>query len=102
MCEMTWLNVFLIYYVGYQAINFLRYCYNTYGRQATGQGRERRMDYEKTEDGHHVKGLFELLSENEQRERAQAETVPLLKGVGEGASEEGFEEIIKTETKKES
>eukprot|EP01043_Picozoa_sp_COSAG02_P066747 COSAG02_NODE_10487_length_1931_cov_1.963428_3_plen_114_part_00 len=26
----------------------------------------------------YVKGLFELLSENEQRERAQAETLPLL------------------------
>lgn len=52
---------------------------------------------QKTEDGHHVKGLFELLSENEQRERAQAETVSLLKGVGEEAGEEGFEEIIKTD-----
>eukprot|EP01052_Picozoa_sp_SAG31_P032619 SAG31_NODE_3595_length_4088_cov_2.210078_4_plen_100_part_00 len=99
---MTWLNVFLIYYFTYQGVNFLRYCYNTYGRQTTGQRRERRMDYEKPKKEDNVKGLFELLSENEQRERAQAETVPLLQGVGEGASEEGFEEIIKTETQKES
>ena len=102
MCEMTWLNVFLIYYFGYQGINFLRYCYRNYGRQAVGSGREGGVVDQKTEDGHHVKGLFELLSENEQRERAQAETVPLLQRVGEGASEEGFEEISKTETKKES
>eukprot|EP01043_Picozoa_sp_COSAG02_P103784 COSAG02_NODE_39785_length_413_cov_0.560510_1_plen_27_part_10 len=27
------------------------------------------MDYEKSEGEDHVKGLFELLSENEQRER---------------------------------
>ena len=43
-----------------------------------------------------------ILSENEQRERAQAETAPETQRVGEGASEEGFEEIIKTDSKKES
>ena len=95
-------HVFLIYYFGYQGINFLRYCYRNYGRQATGSGCEGGVVDQKTEDGHHVKGLFELLSENEQRERAQAETVSLLKGVGEEAGEEGFEEIIKTDSKKES
>ena len=99
---MTWLKVFLIYYITYQGINFVRYCYNTYGRQTAGQRRERRMDYEKPEGEDHVKGLFELLSENEQREGAQTETVPLNERVGEGAGEEGFEEIIKTESKKES
>ena len=79
----------MIYYFGYQGISFLRYCYNCFcdGRQATEQRGERRVDHEKPEGEDHVKGLFELLSENEQRERAQAETVALDEGVGEGAGE---------------
>ena len=92
---MTWLNAFLIYYFTYQGIHFVRYCYNTYGRQTTEQRRERRMVDQKPEGKYYVKGLFELLSENEQRERAQAKTLHETQGVGEGAGEEGFEEIIK-------
>ena len=80
MCEMTWPNAFLIYYFSYQGINFLRYCYRNYGRQTVESGREGGVVDQETEDGHHAKGLFELLSENEQRERAQAETVPETEG----------------------
>ena len=100
MCEMTWLNAFLIYYFSYQGINFLRYCYRNYGRQATGSGRQRGVVNKEPEREDNVKGLLDILSENEQREGSQTETVPLLQGVGERTCEEGFEEIIKTETEK--
>ena len=96
------MNAFLIYYFTYQGIKFLNYCYNNYGRQTTESGRKGGVVDKEPEGKDHVKGLFDLLSENEQRERAQAETLPLLQGVGEGAGEEGFEEIIKTDSKKES
>lgn len=45
---MTWLQMFMAYYVGYQLISFLRYCYR-YGRQGAGPGSEGWMDYFETE-----------------------------------------------------
>ena len=40
--------MFMAYYVGYQLISFLRYCYR-YGRQGAGPGSEGWMDYCETE-----------------------------------------------------
>jgi hypothetical protein len=89
---MTWLQMFMAYYVGYQLISFLRYCYR-YGRQGAGPGSEGWMDYFETEGEDPEQELLGVSGEDEQGEGAQAEAVAVDGAVGEGAGGE----VVKSE-----
>ena len=68
----------MAYYVGYQLISFLRYCYR-YGRQGAGPGSEGWLDYCETEGEDSEQKLLGVFGEDEQGEGAQAEAVADVK-----------------------
>ena len=93
--------MFMAYYVAYQLISFLRYCYR-YGRQGVGSGCQGWLDYCETEGEDSEQELLGVFGEDEQGEGAQAEAVAVDGAVGEEAGGE----VIKSEedhtTEKES
>ena len=82
--QMTWLQMFMAYYVGYQLISFLNYCYK-HGRQGTRPGSERWMDYFQTEGEDTEQELLGVSGQDEQGEGAQAEGVADAGAVGESS-----------------